>query len=222
MFRSKSFNINNRSVEFGPLTRSKSCSDMYTTLVNMKTFITIKEVSPEEAFYATEKMLTETMAEDWFYFDFLKLDKEQERWKMRYNQAFSILNCLSTNAKLQSMRDKTDGSKKFFAVAYFRGIPVGALQLLVQDNHENELSEVSFLATHCGIRGCGVLLIEYAVNKSQQLGMEGKLKLSPYDEARQAYINMGFMNINGGMELHPAARNDKWKWNKITSRYECC
>ncbi|PHM77337.1 GNAT family N-acetyltransferase [Xenorhabdus cabanillasii] len=221
MFRSKSFNINNRSVGFGSLTRSKSCSDMYTTLVNMKTFITIKEVSPEEALYATEKMLTETMADDWFYFDFLKLDEEQERWKMRYNQAYNILNCISTNAKLQSMRDKTGGSKKFFFVAYFRSIPVGALQLLVKDNHENELPEVSFLATHCGIRGCGILLIESAVNKSQQSGMEGKLQLSPYERARSAYMAMGFTRVGGHLELYPADRSDKWKWNEIINRYEC-
>ncbi|WP_143706519.1 GNAT family N-acetyltransferase [Xenorhabdus innexi] len=192
----------------------------------MKASIIIKEVGPEETFRAMGIMENETMAEDWYDFDLHQLDEEQRSWSARYSQSSEVLSYIARNAKLESLPSvygnaNPSGRNQFFFVAYFRGVPIGALQLLVYGKDEDQLPEVYFLATHCGIRGCGVLLMEYAVNKSQQLGRKGKLKLTPYDRARSAYMGMGFIvNKDNKLELHPDENNDRWIWNENTQSYK--
>ncbi|WP_340610435.1 GNAT family N-acetyltransferase [Xenorhabdus bharatensis] len=229
MFRSKSFNIP-RAVDCSSLTRSKSISDMYTASVDMKIFITIKEVSPKEASRATDVMMDETMTpDDWYYFYSPKPDEDKIKWEKRYSDSIEVINYIARNAVLQSMppvlgRANYPGANKFFFVAYFKGVPVGALQLSEYDKDEHDIPKVDFLATHCGIRGCGILLIEYAVNKSQQLGKKGKLRLQPYSGAKIAYMNMGFIEEKGNknnLELHPDERTDKWIWSNNDQSYKC-
>ncbi|PHM77338.1 GNAT family N-acetyltransferase [Xenorhabdus cabanillasii] len=199
------------------ISRSKSFSEIWPGSIDIRCSIVIKEAGLSEVFNATQKM-KDTMNNEWLCSNYSgQLDEEQITWNSRYNQALKIFKFFYTNIGIRLKLEETDKRVLFF-VAYFRGIPIGVLQLLITDG----LPKVVFLATHCGIRGCGVLLIESAVNKSQQLGMEGKLQLSPYERAISAYMAMGFTRAGEHLELYPADRSDKWKWNKATGRYRFC
>ncbi|MBC8944985.1 hypothetical protein [Xenorhabdus indica] len=199
------------------ISRSRSFSEIWPKSIDIRCSIVIKEASLPEAFSAMEKIKKETMNNEWLCFNSSKLDEEQIKWNSRYSQALKIFDFLYDNIGKRLKLKGTD-ERMLFSVAYFRGIPIGILQLLITE----ELPKVVFLATHCGIRGCGVLLIEYAVNKSQQLGMGGKLQLSPYERARSAYMAMGFTRADEHLELYPADRSDKWKWDEATGRYSFC
>ncbi|MBC8949846.1 GNAT family N-acetyltransferase [Xenorhabdus sp. TS4] len=198
--------------------RSKSFSEIWPRSIDIRCSIVIKEASLSEVFHATEKIKKETMNNEWLCPNSSgQLDEKQIKWNSRYNQALGIFKFFYIDIGIRLKLEEIDKRVLFF-VAYFRGVPVGVLQLLITDG----LPKVVFLATHCGIRGCGALLIEYAVNKSQQLGMGGKLQLSPYEGARATYMAMGFTEAGEHLELYPADRNDKWKWNEATGRYRFC
>ncbi|MEX0446336.1 hypothetical protein [Xenorhabdus sp. SGI246] len=199
------------------ISRSKSFSEIWPRSIDIRCSIVIKEASLPEAFNAVQKIKKETMNDEWLYSNSSELDEEKIKWNSRYNQALKIFTFLYNNIGARLQLEGTDKRMLFF-VSYFRGVPIGILQLLVTDG----LPKVVFLATHCGIRGCGVLLIEYAVNKSQQLGMGGKLQLLPYKGAIPAYIEMGFTSVGENLELYPADRSDKWKWDEVTGRYRFC
>ncbi|WP_340610438.1 hypothetical protein [Xenorhabdus bharatensis] len=220
MFRTKSLNIN-RPVEFDSLARSKSFSDMRslpTALNNIRYSIITKEVEPQEVVRATN-IIKKNMGIDWVNFhSYRQLDEEQERWYQRHEKATNIFSSMLYEVKnhLKNM-EKNKKEEMTFFVSYFRNIPIGALTLSLE---YNEIPEVSFIATHCGIRDCGVLLIEEAVNKSQQLGMGGRLKLYSLQGAESAYINMGFFEEYGEMYLEPSKQNNKWQWNEKEKRYK--
>ncbi|KMJ47058.1 GNAT family N-acetyltransferase [Xenorhabdus khoisanae] len=214
MFRSKSFNIH-QPLASGSLTRTQSFSGKWPSSVNIRKSIVIKEVSPEEASNAMTTVKANMRNNDWeCFFYSANYDSEKEKWNSRFTEARSILGDILINAKL-----RTKESEVSFFVAYFRGVPIGGLQLSPRDNNLPDFPKVNYLATHCGIRGCGVLLIEQAVNKSQQLGKRGSLKLKPLPEARPAYMEMGFVEKEFHMELHPIERNDKWKYDGATKTY---
>ncbi|PHM61851.1 GNAT family N-acetyltransferase [Xenorhabdus ishibashii] len=213
MFRSKSFNIHQPLVS-GSLIRAQSFSEKWPSSVNIRASIVINEVSPEEASRAMTKIRTDMKDNSWKYLvDSIGCDDEQKKWNSRFTKAFEILGSISLNAKL-----RTKESGMSFFVAYFRGIPIGGLLLSTGDNYFPALPKVIYLAIHCGIRGCGALLIEQAVNKSQKWGKNGNLQLNPLREAIRAYLDMGFVETETHMELHPE-RNDKWKYNEATDTY---
>ncbi|MDE9590781.1 hypothetical protein, partial [Xenorhabdus bovienii] len=62
---------------------------------------------------------------------------------------------------------------------------------------------------HIGIRRCGILLIEYAVNKSNELGKNGNIQLTPAPNSRDVYHEYGFNFQEGHMLLEPN-QNEKW------------
>ncbi|OTA21454.1 N-acetyltransferase [Xenorhabdus beddingii] len=213
MFRTKSFNIH-RPVETVPLTRAKSAPNIALAVANARVSMTVREIDAKEACSATNRMMNNTMDSGWKYENPSHfLDDKQQKWNSRYDEALSVFDLVSWNAQ----RELSESKKKlFFFAAYYQGVPVGILQLTT----ENGFAEVDYLATHCGIRNCGVLLIEQAVNKSQQLGMQGKIKLRPLQDAIPAYIKMGFIKVPPYLELDPAQTEDKWHYDKVSNRYK--
>ncbi|MDR0218417.1 MAG: hypothetical protein LBI71_05955 [Enterobacteriaceae bacterium] len=221
IYRSKSFNLH-RPLESSGLTRANSFSGKWSKSFNIRASIVIKEVSALSAHRAVEKILNETMDDDWNDIEYSTLNNETRKWHDRFCQTKDILSNILSVSEGLSMESPTelsmDRSRELFFVAYFRSVPVGALYLLVTNN--GRIPEVVYVATHCGIRNCGPLLIESAVNKSQQFGTGGKLKLFPLEKARYAYLKMGFSNLNLMMQLVPSEHPDKWIWNTNTQRYK--
>ncbi|OKP01133.1 hypothetical protein [Xenorhabdus eapokensis] len=212
IFRTKSFNIN-QPVRSGFLNRTQSFSGRMPESIDVRASIVTKEISSEEAENALMKITQETMSSDWQCSN--PLDNEQNKWNTRYNQASGIFYCIL--ARIRSPVVKKTGI--LFFASYFKGVPIGILQFSPKNKALTEYPEVDYLATHCGIRNCGVLLIEYAVNKSQQLGMNGKLTLTPLSGAEPAYFNMGFTYLNSmTLMLNPAAIKNKWYF--IEGRYK--
>ncbi|PHM37231.1 GNAT family N-acetyltransferase [Xenorhabdus innexi] len=212
MFRLKFFNTH-RPVNPSSLTRAES----FSKPINIRYSIVIREVSIPEALSATN-IVKKNMANDWLgSHSSDSLDAEQQRWHERYSEALDMFdNIIEDTEGYINNPENANKAKNIFFVAYLNGTPVGTLGLSM--NHKTP--KIISLATHCGIRGCGVLLVEYAVNKSQQLGKKGKLKLQPFDKARLAYTNMGFMQDDGNLKLNPAKRTDKWIWDESSKRYK--
>ncbi|BET95648.1 hypothetical protein TCT1_05690 [Xenorhabdus sp. TCT-1] len=218
MFRSKSFNTH-RPVASGSLIRTQSFSEKWPNSVNVRASIVVKEVNPEEALNAMTAVSTGMMNNGWeCYVDSDDYDREQEKWNNRFIEAYNKSCHISSEAK--KTIEKINGSEILFFIAYFRGMPIGGLQLSPINNGFPDFPEVINLATHCGIRSCGVFLIEQAVNKSQQLGSYGALKLNPLPGSRSAYREMGFIETAYYMELHPVLRRDKWKYDGATNSYK--
>ncbi|PHM37228.1 GNAT family N-acetyltransferase [Xenorhabdus innexi] len=180
--------------------------------------IEVKEVTSEEASIALKRIL-ETLDCSWECSEPLyspRFDNEQIAWNHRYNDTRKILRFLKNNTGSSSNRSN-ELNKNIFLIAYFRGVPIGA-SLLCRER--NDSLKVRFLATHQGIRGCGALLIESAVNKSKQMGMEGKLELAPLKRAEGAYMNMGFIGNGEYMVLRPNESSEQWMWNEEKQCYK--
>ncbi|MDC9581106.1 GNAT family N-acetyltransferase [Xenorhabdus sp. PR6a] len=211
MFRSKSFNNINQPSVFGHLTHAKSASDINKTVLDARTFITIRRVGVEEIYRITQRVINNSQG--WEYNNSSNFpDDEQTKWNDRHDYACNMLSNMG-----RCMKHYADRKKIVFFVAYFQGVPVGALQF--NPNDGCEIPEVDYLATHCGIRNCGVLLMEYAVNESRQLKMGGQLRLTPLDNAISAYLKMGFTELSGStyLYLNPAESN-KWDCSNL-NRY---
>ncbi|CDG16452.1 hypothetical protein [Xenorhabdus doucetiae] len=222
MFRSKSFNNINQPSVSSSLPHAKSASDIDKTLLEARTVITIKKVSAEEALHLTDIIVINSRG--WRYDNSLgSPDDEQTKWNERYDGAHNILCCMDSYIRY------IDKKNLLFFVAYFRGVPVGALQFTYKDepdkNKPADAPKINYLATHCGIRNCGALLVEYAVNESLQLGMDGKLRLAPLDNSSiPVSLKMGFTQLEGGkyLYLNPAESN-KWDCsNPNRYRYRGC
>ncbi|WP_340610436.1 GNAT family N-acetyltransferase [Xenorhabdus bharatensis] len=224
MFRSKSFSTP-KTMESESLTRKKSYAEPWPKSIDIRCSIVIKKVSLSDASKAMQEIKDKTMNDEWLSSNFSgQLDEEQTKWNFRYKQAWGIFNFLYSDIddyiklvddkKLVDDEKLVDDKKGLFFVAYFRGVPIGILQLIFT----NEMTKIVFLATHCGIRGCGVLLIEYVVNELQQLGKDRRLTLFPYKNARPAYIAMGFTGSEREMMLDPTT-SDKWLWDNKKNRY---
>ncbi|PHM46086.1 N-acetyltransferase [Xenorhabdus mauleonii] len=99
---------------------------------------------------------------------------------------------------------------KLFFIAYFSGVPVEVLQLNLRNPsgyvaaNNTDIPKVEYFATHCGIRNCGIILIEYVVNESLKLGKGGRLKCTILEAVRDIYLNMGFTELSPQyMQLDP-------------------
>ncbi|MDC9596057.1 GNAT family N-acetyltransferase [Xenorhabdus anantnagensis] len=225
-FRSKSFNINCPSV-FEPLYRSKSTSDIGSPSFDIRLWIKIKKSTEEEMYNVVNSIMIKTMKYDeWQYHNKDNVyDNEQKKWNERHAESHGIFRTMDLNIELGVNDEKRRESKQelLFFVAYFKGVPIGVLQLTPSDDEfGTPLLEVSYIAAHCGIRNCGVLLIEHAVNESQQLCMNGNLKINPIPASRQIYINMGFTESfsktsKNYLYLNPAK---SLKWHFINDRYK--
>ncbi|MDX7987517.1 GNAT family N-acetyltransferase [Xenorhabdus sp. 12] len=223
MFRSNSFNKNHPS-GFKNLSRTTSMPNIKINVSDIRMSLVVKEVDASEARSAINMIMNETMLQkDWEYsiysetFDELQLD-----WNDRYSASSKIFSDIENCAKLCTESIQGTENECLFILAYFQGRPVGALQLKLK--YEQGWSEVAFLATHCGLRSSGYLLIEFSINKTLQLGRSGKLKLVSKYGARSAYTKMGFET--GGNEtyyfLDPAKRSDKWRFINGCYKYIGC
>ncbi|WP_340610432.1 hypothetical protein [Xenorhabdus bharatensis] len=225
MYRSRSFNTNH-FVTPDSLSRAKSLPNMRFKSINIRHSIVVKVVEPLEALNSAQKITIETMNDEWDSFisdkrkcGVQKFDQEQCRWGLRCNNARNIFQHILDNASDCINGQGTSSESTFFIVAYFDAIPIGILNLLVRRNND-ELPEIVYLASHCGIRGCGPLLVEKAINTLLQLGMPGDIRLLPLKDAVPAYINMGFTTLYGEMVLYPSECSDKWKFNAKEDCYK--
>jgi hypothetical protein len=96
-----------------------------------------------------------------------------------------------------------------FVVVYrVAGAPIGLMAM-------DELGGTPYvlgLVTHPGSENAGAILLEYAVQKSDEQGKGGKLKIMPEnEECREAYLHLGFVGPPDNlMTLDPASRRDIW------------
>ncbi|PHM37232.1 hypothetical protein [Xenorhabdus innexi] len=222
MYRSKSFNIYH-TVDPGSLARANSFSGRLSS-VDIRASIVIKIVNQQDAINAAKRVLTETMSNNWDsfisaenQFRIRRLDEEQCRWISRYKNARNIFDYIIDSCEIDT---ETSSEQKHFIIAYFRGVPIGILYLLIKES--NVLPEVVFLVTHCSIRGCGALLVERAINKSLELGKGADIRLLPLEDENviSAYENMGFMQSHGEMVLYPAQCSAKWRFNAAKNCYK--
>ncbi|MBE8596614.1 GNAT family N-acetyltransferase [Xenorhabdus sp. BG5] len=222
MFRSKSFNVH-RPATLGSLTHAKSVSDISSAAIDARIFMTIREVSASEALNITNRIMTTTMSTEWKCgsSEYLLGDSEQEKWNSRYDAAYTIFELVHNKVERSIRRKKISEINLLYFAAYFKGVPVGILEFSPENNIDSyNLPTVEYLATHCGIRNCGVLLMEHAVNKSLQLGNNGKIKLFPLEETKLAYIKMGFSSGNLGYLVLDPANSHKWRFSPSNNSYK--
>ncbi|MDX7992828.1 hypothetical protein [Xenorhabdus littoralis] len=226
MFRSKSFNLNRpvKSGESGSLIRTKSLSGSGPSSLNLRSSIVIKEVSPKEASELAVRIYQETMTDDdWKYYNPLDfpLDEERSKWISRFEFSYGIFRCVPYEVDYKFEKEM------LFFVSYFRGVPIGILELIPK-NDSLDLPKVKYLTMHCGIRDSSFLLIEFAVNKSRELNKGGSLQVTVPKEIVREYIKMGFIQTtshlvsssNIHLELHPDQQGGKWRYNSNTRTYK--
>ncbi|PHM37405.1 N-acetyltransferase [Xenorhabdus mauleonii] len=228
MFRSNSFNINHPSLS-GSLSRSKSVPDMGLASFDIRMFIRSKEVSAAEARNAADLILTKTMKDSEWPCDMKAelLDDEQKRWNDRYHNAYGIFRTIDINF---TYFDDFGKEAKFFVI-YYKNVPIGISMCTPKMDHVPSLLELDYFGLHCGMRNCGYLFMEYMVNKSHELGLNGRLKISPIKGTERFYINMGFAPFNtvlDNAEAKPSKSDnllylnpsENSKWHIINGKYK--
>ncbi|MDC9588283.1 hypothetical protein PSI23_02870 [Xenorhabdus sp. XENO-10] len=211
--RSKSFNMNNPYTK-GTLNSWKSSPDLSSYFID-RLSLNLREVSPQEALNSVKQIKMQIERDKWQYVPEKneKLDEEQKKWN---NRCYCAVDMFETG--LNVIQDIRFDSKHEYncIIAYFRGSPVGVL-ILSYTSDLSDSPEIVVLVTHCGLKGGGALLIEYAVNKSKELGRSGKLKMLPLGDAQNVFLNMGFVDASSGdIELNPAESN---KWYIVQGKY---
>jgi hypothetical protein len=100
--------------------------------------------------------------------------------------------------------DAIKGPRSRYSYAYKVGSKPVALGLF---KDFSESLEIVYLVTHPGASGIGLLMVEKAVNVSNDLGLEGKVGLTTYSAAStEFYTSVGFAGPegpNGRMRLDP-------------------
>ncbi|MDC9596570.1 hypothetical protein [Xenorhabdus anantnagensis] len=210
ILKSKFFSILNPDTT-GPLTRSETnLTNRDFRLFNVKNSITIREVGLQDALCIANRIRTNMINGDWLIGSnqSRQLSREQERWNSRYKATYGILTQISSI--LESKFEGASASiEHYFFVMFFQEAPIG---MLIFSNNKEKVSEppsIIEFATHIGIRNCGIILMEYAVNKSNTLGKNGSIKLIPAPAAKEIYFQYGFGYQKGYMLLEPA-KSDKW------------
>jgi hypothetical protein len=128
-------------------------------------------------------------------------DEQIKRWNARINRGIGI----AGSAGEYIMRGGDD--KGAFAYMLF-GTPVGLM--VTSKSKASRLIEVKFLTTHPGSESGGGILIEHAVNLSENAGYQGCLELEAKEASAMAYKALGFVATGGGnMKLVPS-QSDKW------------
>jgi hypothetical protein len=101
------------------------------------------------------------------------------------------------------------GAERFFAYM-LHGRPVGLM--LISDRNAFRLC-IEYLVTHPGSVGGGGILIEHAVNLSEQAGYKGRVELESLTIASTAaYTALGFAKVAGShmRALDPSECQEKW------------
>src|SRR5262249_9453851 len=141
--------------------------------------------------------------------------RQMKRWNQHISGAKDLFDLLDYSLK--------DGTLRMPGFRFFSylivGAPVGVMAVQV-GNTASALS-ITYLVTHPGTVNCGGILIERAVNLSEELGKGGRLTLDSLDKASsKAYAALGFTGYNkhlikgdGGahMELDPRKSSQFWK-----------
>ncbi|MDX7998139.1 hypothetical protein FE394_02735 [Xenorhabdus sp. Reich] len=217
IFNRKLSNISEQKTS-GSLNRWNSSPELTSHFID-RSSLNIIEVSFQEALNSIHKMKFKIEEDNWEYMPNPdeQLDEEQRKWK---NRCYCTKDMLGAGINiLNDIKNELNYGGKYnynFFVSYFKLAPIGAL-ILSSSSNLSDFPEVMILVTHSGIKGSGILLIEEAVNKSQQLGKNGKLKLFSLGEVRGIYSNMGFVEVNSGdMELDPAVSH---RWHFANGRY---
>ncbi|PHM37407.1 N-acetyltransferase [Xenorhabdus mauleonii] len=181
----------------------------------------VKEVDVKEAERAIAKIMNETMVKkEW---EISSCDMSQPNCNVRLYSSYENFEYIMEYTKRYYALKENQKNDFLFFILYFQGIPMGAS--LLELNTGMEGSEIISLVTHCAARGFGFLLIEFALNKLLQLGMNSRLKLEPVFGSIPAYTKMGFETSGGNgtyYYLDPAKRGDKWQFINGCYQYRVC
>lgn len=198
MYRTKSFNIN-MPEKVASLRRSQSSPNLASLSFNARASLMSKPVSFREVLNSVNTIKTHTLQDKWEYknkeFEELdeELDKESYEERIKWNQRSSNTISMIQWGVGSLLKNEDDQEKYRYFVSYFRGVPVGAVIFSPEGKHVSDIPEVMLLVTHPGIRGCGILLMECAVNESKNLEKEGKVQVLSITSAKNAYTSMGFI-----------------------------
>jgi hypothetical protein len=141
-------------------------------------------------------------------------DKEGEEYRKSIDEAKEALrrwnDRIDQSMQVAAMSYQTLGEHghRFFAYM-LRGNLVGLM--LIGNREGSSHLYIEWLATHPGSEGGGGILIEHAVNLSEEGGGAGRLELTPMDEASRAvYTALGFIKFGKSSMLLCPDRSEKW------------
>lgn len=144
------------------------------------------------------------------------LDNSQKNWNSKCNDTYNTLQLIS-NLSHRAVSENINKEKKkefYFFASFFRNVPVGILVLSDSNSNRAGIPIIRAIVTHMGTRNCGRSLIEYAVNKSQELNRKGVVQLEPVPSAVPAYLRLGFTeDTDDWMVLNPARQGSLWNLN---------
>lgn len=131
-------------------------------------------------------------------------DDEQMAWNARVD-----------DSKLITDIGRRGRSERHYAYVV-AGRPIGLMAICGLAKKE---PYIDILVTHPGSMQCGGILIEYAVELSEDAGCGGSITLYAMSRSALAYLALGFVMTNpdpfgegGMMKLDPAKSNEKWAW----------
>jgi len=129
--------------------------------------------------------------------------KARKKWLTRLEQSLGLI---------EDMIDELGDEEVY--VYKVGGITVGCMFLSPSDTHVH----IEYLVTHPGTDGAGGVLIERAVQRSCELGLNGVVRLCWANKnSKKMYEHMGFGEFAGSantpdnFELKPAEKSDKWQ-----------
>ncbi|SFU42650.1 hypothetical protein [Xenorhabdus koppenhoeferi] len=212
ILKSKFFSILDSRIE-EPLTRLAcygSSPEVASGTFNVKDYITIREVGHQDAIYFVNKIRTNIINGDWLIEpkQTEELNKDQKNWYSRGKMTYRLL-CDMNDIIYSNFDGISNTINHYFYVMFYQETPIGILMLTNDFLRITEPAKIQDFIMHIGIRRCGILLIEHAVNKSNELGKNGNIKLTPAPNARDVYREYGFSFKEGHMLLEPD-QNEKW------------
>jgi hypothetical protein len=121
-------------------------------------------------------------------------------WDLRIDDSVRMAKCA-----------RYEGYERHFAYVV-AGRPIGVMAMSGLDERT---PSIEILVTHPGSAGCGGILIEYAVNLSNDAGCDGCLELVAMPRSVTAYLAFGFVMTEafgegGTMKLDPVQSGGKW------------
>ncbi|MDX7998554.1 GNAT family N-acetyltransferase [Xenorhabdus sp. Reich] len=212
ILKSKFFSILDSGIE-GSLTRMArygSSPDIAPDIVNIKGSITIREVGLQDALSLVNRIRANMINGNWCIKpnQTTPLDKDQVQWYSRCYSTYKLL-CQINDILYSGFEDISDAREHYFFVMFYEETPIGILVFSNDATKITEPAKIEEFAIHVGMRRSGVFLMEYAVNKSKELGKNGNVKLIPARDAISVYFKYGFEFKGGYMVLEPS-QNHKW------------
>ncbi|MBI6548632.1 GNAT family N-acetyltransferase [Xenorhabdus lircayensis] len=192
------------------MNRWKSSPNLVSLSFNARVSIISRQVSFQEVLNSINKIKTQILQDEWECINNVneELDEEGRKWNKRCDNTVFMIRWGMDNI----LKEECSQRENRYFVSYFRGIPVGAMIFSPKGEYVPDVPGVVLLVTHPGIRGCGILLMECAVNESKEQGKEGRVQVFPTTGSKSAYVNMGFMSIKKNqrpMLLEPS-KSPQW------------